>query len=167
MRPTGAHNPKASNKTSVKEQIRRISAIRVSLNACGRRVAMSTSDGDMGTVFQTATLFRVIIPRLRPGLLSLCSVLPSRQILSVQSVGSVVEWKPLRSFFFSRTRIWRIERMFVYGVTPLRSSRSDDKEIKIRNPLLSPCEGETGYVLRLEFPNCVSAIFHFSLKKCH
>ena len=24
MRPSGAHNPKASNKTSVKEQIRRI-----------------------------------------------------------------------------------------------------------------------------------------------
>ena len=42
MRPTGAHNPKASNKTSVKEQIRCISAIRVSLNACGRRIAMST-----------------------------------------------------------------------------------------------------------------------------
>ena len=42
MRPTGAHNPKASNKTSVKEQIRCISAIRVALNACGRRIAMST-----------------------------------------------------------------------------------------------------------------------------
>ena len=41
MRPTGAHNPKASNKTSVKEQIRCIRAIRVSLNACGRRIAMS------------------------------------------------------------------------------------------------------------------------------
>ena len=81
MRPTGAHNPKASNKTSVKEQIRRISAIRDSLNACGRRVAMNTSGGDIGTVFQTATLFCVIIPRLRPGLLSLRSVLPSRQRL--------------------------------------------------------------------------------------
>ena len=42
LRPTGAHNPKASNKTSVKEQIRRIRAIRVSLNACGHRIAMST-----------------------------------------------------------------------------------------------------------------------------
>ena len=42
MRPTGAHNPKASNKTSVKEQTRRIRAIRVSLNACCRRIAMST-----------------------------------------------------------------------------------------------------------------------------
>ena len=42
MRPTGAHNPKASNKTSVKEQIRRISAIRVPLNPCGRRKAMNT-----------------------------------------------------------------------------------------------------------------------------
>ena len=34
-----------------------------------------------GTVFQTALLFMVIVPRLRPGLLSLCSVLSSRQLL--------------------------------------------------------------------------------------
>ena len=32
-----------------------------------------------GTVFQTALLFMVIVPRLRPGLLSLCSVLASSQ----------------------------------------------------------------------------------------
>ena len=33
-----------------------------------------------GTVFQTAAYYAVVIPRLRPGLLSLRSVLPSRQI---------------------------------------------------------------------------------------
>ena len=32
-----------------------------------------------GTVFQTAFLTFLVIPRLRPGLLSLCSVLSSRQ----------------------------------------------------------------------------------------
>ena len=42
LRPTGAHNPCESNRISVKEQIRCIRAIRVSLNACGRRIAMST-----------------------------------------------------------------------------------------------------------------------------
>ena len=35
---------------------------------------------ESGTVFQTAALLLVIIPRLRPGLLSLRSVLPSRQV---------------------------------------------------------------------------------------
>ena len=35
----------------------------------------------LGTVFQTAILVMFIIPRLRPGLLSLCSVLSSRQLL--------------------------------------------------------------------------------------
>ena len=34
-----------------------------------------------GTVFQTAFLTFLVIPRLRPGLLSLRSVLPSRQRL--------------------------------------------------------------------------------------
>ena len=34
----------------------------------------------LGTVFQTAILVMFIIPRLRPGLLSLCSVLASSQI---------------------------------------------------------------------------------------
>ena len=34
-----------------------------------------------GTVFQTAFLTFLVIPRLRPGLLSLCSVLSSRQLL--------------------------------------------------------------------------------------
>ena len=53
-----------------------------SLNACGRREAMSTwNPACVGTVFQTAVHYAVIIPRLRPGLLSLCSVLSSRQIL--------------------------------------------------------------------------------------
>ncbi len=33
----------------------------------------------VGTVFQTATYFMFVIPRLRPGLLSLRSVLSSRQ----------------------------------------------------------------------------------------
>ena len=34
-----------------------------------------------GTVFQTAILVMFIVPRLRPGLLSRCSVLASSQIL--------------------------------------------------------------------------------------
>ena len=34
-----------------------------------------------GTVFQTVAHYAVIIPRLRPGLLSLRSVLSSRQII--------------------------------------------------------------------------------------
>ena len=45
----------------------------------------------VGTVFQTAVLVLALIPRLRPGLLSLRSVLPSRQRLFVRSVESVVE----------------------------------------------------------------------------
>ena len=36
----------------------------------------------LGTVFQTAVLVMALIPRLRPGLLSLRSVLSSRQLLS-------------------------------------------------------------------------------------
>ena len=52
---------------------------------------------NIGTVFQTAAYFLFVIPRLRPGLLSLRSVLPSRQILqkrlSVSSVESVVRLK--------------------------------------------------------------------------
>ena len=38
-----------------------------------------TDQDASGTVFQTAFLLAFIIPRLRPGLLSLCSVLSSRQ----------------------------------------------------------------------------------------
>ena len=36
-----------------------------------------------GTVFQTVAFFLFVIPRLRPGLLSLRSVLSSRQVLLV------------------------------------------------------------------------------------
>ena len=36
----------------------------------------------VGTVFQTAAYFMFVIPRLRPGLLSLRSVLSSRQTLT-------------------------------------------------------------------------------------
>ena len=36
---------------------------------------------EFGTVFQTVAFFMFLIPRLRPGLLSLRSVLSSRQIL--------------------------------------------------------------------------------------
>ena len=36
---------------------------------------------EFGTVFQTVACFLFVIPRLRPGLLSLRSVLSSRQIL--------------------------------------------------------------------------------------
>ena len=36
---------------------------------------------EFGTVFQTVAFFLFVIPRLRPGLLSLRSVLSSRQIL--------------------------------------------------------------------------------------
>ena len=38
---------------------------------------------EFGTVFQTVAFFLFVIPRLRPGLLSLRSVLSSRQILLV------------------------------------------------------------------------------------
>ena len=52
---------------------------------------------NIGTVFQTAVYFLFVIPRLRPGLLSLRSVLPSRQILqkrlSVSYMKSVVRLK--------------------------------------------------------------------------
>ena len=41
----------------------------------------------LGTVFQTVAFFLFVIPRLRPGLLSLRSVLSSRQILLL--VGSL------------------------------------------------------------------------------
>ena len=54
-------------------------------------------------------LVLALIPRLRPGLLSLRSVLPSRQRLSVRFVESVIEWKALRSCVFFRTRIYRID----------------------------------------------------------
>ena len=40
----------------------------------------------VGTVFQTAAYFMFVIPRLRPGLLSLRSVLSSRQILLIRSI---------------------------------------------------------------------------------
>ena len=36
---------------------------------------------EFGTVFQTVAFFLFVIPRLRPGLLSLRSVLSSRQVL--------------------------------------------------------------------------------------
>ena len=36
---------------------------------------------EFGTVFQTVAFFMFVIPRLRPGLLSLRSVLSSRQVL--------------------------------------------------------------------------------------
>ena len=62
MRPSGAHNPCASNKNPLKEQIRCISAIRVPLNPCCRRVAMNTSGGDIGTVLQTAATLCFIDP---------------------------------------------------------------------------------------------------------
>ena len=86
---------------SVKEQIRRIRVIRDRFwtwRASQRRVSSSSRyclpDSYFCVVVKT--------PRLRPGLLSLRSVLPSRQRLSVRSVESVIEWKALRScvFFF-------------------------------------------------------------------
>ena len=47
-----------------------------------------------GTVFQTAFLTFLVIPRLRPGLLSLRSVLSSRQILlCVLAFGSLAMFK--------------------------------------------------------------------------
>ena len=39
---------------------------------------------EFGTVFQTVAFFLFVIPRLRPGLLSLRSVLSSRQIILTQ-----------------------------------------------------------------------------------
>ena len=44
---------------------------------------------EFGTVFQTVAFFMFVIPRLRPGLLSLRSVLSSRQILLL--VGSLLD----------------------------------------------------------------------------
>ena len=47
-----------------------------------------------GTVFQTAFLTFLVIPRLRPGLLSLCSVLSSRPLLlCVLAFGSLALFK--------------------------------------------------------------------------
>ena len=43
---------------------------------------------EFGTVFQTVAFFLFVIPRLRPGLLSLRSVLSSRQVLLL--VGSLL-----------------------------------------------------------------------------
>ena len=42
-----------------------------------------------GTVFQTAALLLSVVPRLRPGLLSLRSVLPSRQSLLIRSIRQI------------------------------------------------------------------------------
>ena len=65
----------------IREKIKSVASVLFvnSLSACGlsrRRRSMLS-----GTVFQTALFSLVIIPRLRPGLLSLRSVLSSRQLL--------------------------------------------------------------------------------------
>ena len=70
-----------------------------------------------GTVFQTAALLLSVVPRLRPGLLSLRSVLPSRQSLLIRSIR--VPFHRLRVFFwtpksFWLTDWWRIR--FICGV---------------------------------------------------
>ena len=71
----------------------------------------------VGTVFQTAALLLSVVPRLRPGLLSLRSVLPSRQSLLIRSIR--VPFHRLRVFFwtpksFWLTDWWRIR--FICGV---------------------------------------------------
>ena len=39
--------------------------------------------------------------------------------------------------------------------------------MKNKTPSYPPCKGEARYLLRLRFPNCVSAIFHSSLFTLH
>ena len=53
----------------------------------------------LGTVFQTAILVMFIVPRLRPGLLSLCSVLASSQIYqqTTKQQDNKAGWKPVPS----------------------------------------------------------------------
>ena len=56
------------------------------------------------TVFQTAALVLSVVPRLRPGLLSLRSVLPSRQSLLIRSIR--VPFHRLRVFFWTPKSFW-------------------------------------------------------------
>ena len=93
------HNRK--NK-SVKEQIRRIRVIRDRFWT--RRESRRRKSLSIRYCLPDSPPRHALIPRLRPGLLSLRSVLASRQRLSVISVESVIEWKALRScVFFSNT----------------------------------------------------------------
>ncbi|MEE1152819.1 MAG: hypothetical protein UHS55_06820 [Prevotella sp.] len=50
-----------------------------SLHTCNPETSSRVTLAPLGTVFQTAILSMLVIPRLRPGLLSLRSVLSSRQ----------------------------------------------------------------------------------------
>ena len=67
-----------------------------------------------GTVFQTAALLLSVVPRLRPGLLSLRSVLPSRQSLLIRSIRSIrVPFPRLRVFL--NTEIFLIDRLVAHS----------------------------------------------------
>ena len=52
----------------------------------------------VGTVFQTAAYFMFVIPRLRPGLLSLRSVLSSRQTLTEQKISIDINIKNIELY---------------------------------------------------------------------
>ena len=52
----------------------------------------------VGTVFQTAAYFMFVIPRLRPGLLSLRSVLSSRQTLTEQKISIDINIKNIEMY---------------------------------------------------------------------
>ena len=60
---------------------------------------------EFGTVFQTVAFFLFVIPRLRPGLLSLRSVLSSRQILLL--VGSLLVGSLLVGYRFLDVAFWQ------------------------------------------------------------
>ena len=64
-----------------------------------------------GTVFQTAALLLSVVPRLRPGLLSLRSVLPSRQSLLIRSIR--VPFHRLRVFL--NTEIFLVDRLVAHS----------------------------------------------------
>ena len=62
----------------------------------------------LGTVFQTAILVMFIIPRLRPGLLSLCSVLASSQNYpqSITNNQSPITDHPQPTTYNRRNKLW-------------------------------------------------------------
>ena len=61
---------------------------------------------EFGTVFQTVAFFLFVIPRLRPGLLSLLSVLSSRQILLLCWL--VACWISLVGYRLLDVACWRL-----------------------------------------------------------
>ena len=64
----------------------------------------------VGTVFQTAAYFMFVIPRLRPGLLSLRSVLSSRQTLTGKK--TCLATQTIRSVLLSRYECTEMQDRF-------------------------------------------------------